>query len=195
MNEKYTELKQAYPEYISLDQLYRICRISKRSALYLVQHEIIPVINTGKQTWRYKIAIDDVIIYLNRRDIYGSMIPPGAASSRPQNRASNRKSFAAFVLPGHEHEVADYFNYLYADYGEILTTADLIDMTGLEKSTVLKLLRAGHIKSVMVRPKYLVPKQYLLEFVVTRQFLEARTKSEYFIKILGGFEIWKTAKS
>ena len=25
-------------EYISLDQLYRICKISKRSALYLIQH-------------------------------------------------------------------------------------------------------------------------------------------------------------
>jgi excisionase family DNA binding protein len=168
MEAKYEHLKSEYPEHISLDQLYRVCRISKRSALYLVKHEIIPVIDTGKQTWRYKIAIDDVIAYLHQRDKYGSMIPPGATSSRPPNRMGSRKSFAQIVSQGREWEVAEYFNYVYADCGDVLTREDIEEMTGLEKSTVLKMLKAGHIKSVMVRPKYLIPKQYLLEFVVTR---------------------------
>jgi len=62
--EKYEELKVQYPEYISLDELSRICKIAKRSALYLVEHKIIPVIDTGKKTWRYKISLDAVIRYL-----------------------------------------------------------------------------------------------------------------------------------
>ena len=193
--EKYQELRSEYPEYISLDQLYRICKIAKRSALYLIQHGIIPVIDTGRQTWRYKIAIDDVIVYLNHRDKYGSMIPPGAASSRNKQPPGSRKSFAQIVYPGQEQEVAEYFNYIYADYDDVLTTDDIADMTGLNRNTIVKMLKDGHIKSVTDRPKYLIPKKYLLEFVVTRKFLEARTQSEYFKKILGGFEIWKTAKS
>jgi len=197
--QNYQELKTQYPKHISLDQLYRICKIAKRSALYLIQHGEIPVIDTGKQTWRYKIAINDVITYLNRRDKWGSMIPPGAVSSRQKDRingkVSTRKSFSQMVTPGKEREVADYFKFIYADCADVLTTIDIAEMTGLNKSTITKFLQAGYIKALMVNPKYFVPKQYLLEFVVTRRFLEAKSNSELFKKILGGFEIWKTAKS
>jgi excisionase family DNA binding protein len=197
--ENYKELKNHYPQLLSLDHLYKICRISKKSARYLVQHGIIPAIDTGKQTWRYKINLDDVIIYLNHRDKWGSMIPPGAVSSRNKNRKntvlSNRKSFSQLITAGREHEIVEYFNFIYADYDDILTIYDLTEMTGLNKNTIQKLCRNGHIKAVETRPKYLVPKQYLLEFVVTRRFIEAKTDSELFKKILGGFEIWKTAKS
>ena len=194
---KYQELKEQYPEYISLDELSKVCRISKKSARYLVENGIIPAIDTGKKTWRYKIAIDDVIAYLNRREKFGSMIPRGAVNSRKNytRKAGARKSFAQMVQPGQEHEIAEYFSYIYADYGEVLTTADVAEMTGLNKSTVLNLLKAGHIKSLANSPKYLIPKEYLLEFVATQRFIRSQTDSELFKKILGGYEIWKSAKS
>ena len=197
--EQYQELKEQYPEYISLDQLYRICRIAKRSAHYLVEHGIIPAIDTGKQTWRYQIAIDDVITYLKHREKFGSMIPPGAVTSRYGKRknitAGNRKSFSELVTQGQEQEIAEYFKFIYGDCADVLTTNDIADMTGLDRSTILKLAKSGQIKSLMDKPKYFIPKQYLLEFVVTQRFLEAKSNSELFKKILGGFKIWKTAKS
>ena len=58
---KYESLREKYPEFISLDQLHKVCGIAKRSAKYLVDNGIIPYQDTGRQTWRYKIAIDDVI--------------------------------------------------------------------------------------------------------------------------------------
>ena len=193
--QNYTELKNKYPDFLSLDELSRVCRIAKRTARYLVEHRIIPATDTGKQTWRYQISIDDVIIYLCRREKVGSMIPPGAVTSRYKKRKniteSKRKSFSELVTQGKEKEVAEYFNFIYADCNEILTTNEIADMTGLNRGTVLKLAQSGHIKSLTDRPKYLIPKQYLLEFVVTRRFLEAKTNSELFKKILGGFEIWK----
>jgi len=195
---KYESLREQYPEYISLDQLHRVCGIAKRSAKYLVEQGIIPSQDTGKQTWRYRIALDDVIAYLRRREQVGSMIPCGSATSRKPKETrmiSTRKCFAQMVTPGQESEIAEYFDYIYADCGELLSTLDIVEMTGLEKSTVLKLLKTGAVKSIMARPKYLVPKQYLLEFVVTPRFIEYRTNSDYFKKILGGFEIWKNAKS
>ena len=195
---KYESLREAYPEFISLDQLYKICGVSKISATYLVENGIIPAIDTGKQTWRYKIALDDAITYLRRREQVGSMIPRGVATSRKpkhERMKSTRKCFAQMVTPGQEAAIAEYFDFIFADYDEILTTLDIIEMTGLEKSTVLKLLKAGVIKSIMTYPKYLIPKPYLLEFVITPRFIEYRTNSEHFRKILGGFEIWKNAKS
>jgi hypothetical protein len=195
----YTALKSRYPDLLSLDELSRVCRIAKRTARYLVEHGIIPAIDTGKRTWRYQIKIDDVITYLVQRDKYGSMIPPGALSSRSKNRkkasTTTRKSFSQIITEGQEWEIAEYFNFIYSDCADILTTNDIAEMTGLYRGTILNLAKAGHIKSIESIPKYLVPKQYLLEFVVTRRFIESKTDSELFNKILGGFEIWKTAKS
>ena len=195
----YTVLKKQYPDFLSLDELSRVCKISKKSARYLVEHGIIPAIDTGKKTWRYQISIDDVITYLEHRDKWGSMIPPGTVTSRYKDRknisTTTRKSFSQMVVQGQEWEIAEYFNYIYADCADILTTNDIAEMTGLYRGTILDLAKAGHIKSIASCPKYLIPKQYLLEFVVTRRFVEAKTNSELFKKILGGFEIWKKAKS
>ena len=195
---QYKELKKQYGDFLSLDELSRACKIAKRSARYLVENGIIPAIDTGKRTWRYKIAIGDVIDYLNRREKMGSMIPPGAVTSRSEKRkphkVSTRKSYAHLVMKGQESEIAEYFSHIYSDYDDVLTTPHIVEMTGLEKSTVLKLLQAGKIKSIESHPKYLIPKQFLLEFVVSRHFIEVRTDSEIFKKILGGFEIWINAK-
>ena len=90
---KYEELKKIYPEYISLQQFYQICKIAKRSAAYLLQHQIVPCIDNGKGTWRYKIKIDDVIIYLRTRDKKGSMIPRGALTTK------KKKTNRPFLLP------------------------------------------------------------------------------------------------
>lgn len=194
---KYENLKNRYPDFVSMDEFSRICKIAKRSARYLVENKIIPSIDTGRKTWRYKIAIDDVITYLRKREQVGSMIPPGAVTNRKENRErkkSNRKSFSQLVVPGQEHEVAEYFKYIYADYDGLLTAVDMAEMTGLHKNTIQKLIKAGYIKAIMTSPKYLVPKQYLLDFVVTRKFIETQTDSEQLKKIIGGFEIWKNAK-
>ena len=191
---KFEILREEYPEFISLDQLHKVCRIAKRSAKYLLDHGIIPYQDMGGRTWKYKIALDDVITYLYRREEVGSMIPRGVATSRNKRTMSTRKCFAKMVTPGQETYIAEYFNFIFAEYDDILTALDLVEMTGLEKSTVLKLLKSGAIKSLMTYPKYLIPKQYLLEFVVTPRFIEYRTNSEHFVKILGGFEIWKNAR-
>ena len=195
---KYERLREQYPEYVSLDQLAKICRIAKRSAKYLVDHGIIPYQDTGKQTWKYRIAIDDVITYLHRREQVGSMIPRRATVSKESSTGrvqSTRICFSQLVEPGQESEIVEYFNFIYDDCGDVLTTVEIAEMTGLDKSTVAKLLKTGVIKYFQKDPKYLVLKKHLMQFVVTRRFIEYRTNSEHFKKIVGGFEIWKNAKS
>lgn len=172
---KYESLKEQYPEYVSLDQFFRICRIAKRSALYLIQHDIVPAIDTGKRTWRYKIAIDDVITYLRRREQLGSMIPAGAVSSRPKsNSAKSRKSFSDFIRPGMEGRVAEYFAFVYAEYPDVLTVQDIVEMTGISSRTVMKWIRSGEIETLRVGVRYIVPKECLLTFMTTPRFFMPR---------------------
>jgi hypothetical protein len=192
---KYEALKDEYPETISLDQLRRICRVSKRSALYLIQNGIISYTETGKKTWRYKIALDDVITYLCRREQIGSMIPVGSVSSRCRRLDNSRKAFAEYVSRGNEHQIAEYFKYIYSDYPDVLTQADIAEMTGVSKKTIHRYTMIGAIKTLGSGRKTIIPKSSLLDFVVSPRFIDCKSNSEILTRILGGFELWKAAKS
>ena len=189
---KYERLKIQYPEYISLEQLYVICKISKRSARYLVENNIMPAIDTGRKTWRYKISIDDVIAYLSQRKKLGSRIPAGAVSSRTTKITKRRRSFSQVVAPGQEKMVVEYFAHIYADYPDVLSTRDMAAMTGLNQKSLRRYVEAGHIKALVRSPRYIIPKMYFWEFIASRRFINTWSNSEDFIKILEGFEEWKT---
>ena len=158
MGTNYKTLRNRYPDFLSLDELRRICKIAPKSARYLVEHGIIPAIDTGKQTWRYKISIEDVIAYLRQREKSGSMIPTGAVTNKHTTRkrtgARSRRSFSQIVKPEQRRELVEYFKYIFEGHDEILTTGDIAAMTGLDRSTVLKLVKSGHIKSIENRSKY-----------------------------------------
>ena len=64
----YSFLLSKYPEFVTKDQFYRICHISKNTALYYIKNGFIPCIDSGKKTRRYKIAIKDIIFFLEDRD-------------------------------------------------------------------------------------------------------------------------------
>lgn len=64
------EILQQYPEYITKDQMYRICHISKKTCLFLLESGLVPNIDSGKKTRRFKIKTVDVIQYLKDRDDY-----------------------------------------------------------------------------------------------------------------------------
>ena len=188
---KYDELRRIYPEYVSLDQVHRICKVAKRTAKYLVENGIIPAIDTGQKSWRYKIAMEDVIDYLQKREQVGSMVPAGMVSSRKNKKESDKKSFSEVVERESNTDIVMYFKSIYRDYDDVLTAVDIAEITGIEKNSVMKLLRAGTIRSIMTYPKYIVPKPYLLEFVATQRFMRYRTSSKRFLEVLEGFEEWK----
>ena len=64
----YCHLRKEFPETISMDQLYRICHISKRKAHWLLEHGIIPCRDSGKHTRRFSIRLEEVIRFLELRD-------------------------------------------------------------------------------------------------------------------------------
>jgi len=186
---KYENLRTKYNKHISLEQLRVICKIAKRSARYLVENDIIPAVDTGRKTWRYQIAIDDVIEYLRRRDCEGSLIPAGATSFRdPSDR---KRSYSQVVSRGQEREVAKYFAKVYSDYPDVLTTNDMAAMTGMNKKSFIRILKDGHITVLASEPRYIVPKVYFWDFVVSRRFIDAWSNSDEFIRILESFEAWR----
>ena len=101
----YGSLRESYPATISMDQLYRICHISKRKARWLLEQEIIPCVDSGKKTRRFSIQLEDVITFLERRDtgLLEDAIPRGAFSggSRPvcpARRALDEARLCSYLL-------------------------------------------------------------------------------------------------
>ena len=71
ITEKYCrEVLTEYPEYITKEQMYRICHISKKTCLFLLESGLVPSVDSGKKTRRFKIKTADVIQYLRERDDY-----------------------------------------------------------------------------------------------------------------------------
>ena len=64
MKINYSNLREEYPAIITLEQLYRICHISKRKGRWLLENGVIPCQDSGKRTRRFRIKIEDVITYL-----------------------------------------------------------------------------------------------------------------------------------
>lgn len=193
---KYESLKELYPEYISLDKMRIICRISKRSASYLIQNKIIPSTDTGKQTWRYQIALDDVITYLRRREQLGSMIPRGQTTSYRKRLTRQRVKHSSSLLNADSKLAKGYFSGIYADYPDVLTTADIKEMTGLSGETIRRLIQSGDLESMLIaKSKRVVLKESLMQLVITHRFIKCKCHSDTFTKLLRGFDLWKDAKS
>ena len=68
MENDYSDLLREYPEIISADQLYRICKISKRKAKWLLDNGIIPCHDTGK------------VRQMKRSKVYFNLAPIGQYS-------------------------------------------------------------------------------------------------------------------
>ena len=62
------KILEEYPNGMTKDQFYRVARINKQHAKYLLDSGLVPCTNTGKKTRKYHIATHDVITYLCDRE-------------------------------------------------------------------------------------------------------------------------------
>ncbi|MDR1247600.1 MAG: helix-turn-helix domain-containing protein, partial [Clostridiales Family XIII bacterium] len=121
-------------------------------------------------------------------------IPHGAVSSKPQ-RKDPKTSYAQAILHGQEDEVQRYFEYIFAEFPDVLTMYDAAEMTGLAISTIQRLIKNGMIRSMRVDRRPMIPKAYMLDFVTGSKFLGIKSNSRDFHRVLRGFSVWKTQKS
>ena len=174
MSTRYSYLRDEYPSVITLDQLYRICHISKRKAKWLLENHIIPCQDSGKKTRRFKIQLEDLISYLDACE-KGNLVvrfPKGLFSSHCISiPASQKKSFLRCLSqPEAQKEVYRYFEKKFSSFPEALTTALVAQMTGYGRNAVNHWIQAGHLK-LYSRGERIIPKAYLLEFCCSRYYI------------------------
>ncbi|WP_411677821.1 helix-turn-helix domain-containing protein [Caproicibacter sp.] len=165
MANDYAHLLDEYPEVISQDQLYRICRISKRKATWLLENGYIPCEDTGKKTRRFKIRITDVIEYLIRLEYSPESLltPLGIFSSGIKYKPKHK-----MVEPIDSDEFMKMLKKRWRSSPDALTVDDAVKLTGYCKTTVSEWIAKKKLFGVWYYNKYLIPKDYLIEYMATK---------------------------
>ena len=169
----YGYLRERCPDMISMDQLYRICHISKRKALWLLEHGVIPCEDSGKQTRRFRIQLEDVITFLERRDTgeLDGVLPAGCFSS---GRHSNRE--ARMYLDC--HELRDLILDRWVDEPDMLTVKQAAALCGYSINAINRWMKKGVVEGVNYYGTNLFSKESLAEHLASHAGQEISVKSD-----------------
>lgn len=168
----FDELRQLYPETITMEQFYRIAHISKRKANWLLTNGVIPCEDSGKQTRRFKIKLDDVIEYLQKVQggtlnvsIPNGIFASGASSKPPQEYLDCDELKEQFL--------ADWY-----DAPDMLTIKQASEISGYVGTSILRWINRKQVKGVLYHERYLVSKESLADFLSSKDGQDIVQKSE-----------------
>ena len=164
-NEDIKQRLQGYPSYISKEQLCKICHISKRTALRLLEDGSMPCKSNGKQTRKYQIALADVEAFLLKRQAR-IKINPREARNVYRPMSAEMKS----LLP---HVVTDWLE----PYPDVLSVDEVVQITGYGSSSVVKWCKKEDLQHYCIGRKFFVPKTWLQEFMLSERFWGIHVKS------------------
>ena len=145
--EKIEEILTPYPDPMSRNDFRIVCHIGTRTSLYLLQSGLVPCKNNGKKTRCPKHK------------------KPAASLERKLNYTGEERLLAK-----------EWYEQQLANYPDVLTVAQVCEVTGYQRHTILKWCSKGLLKTILQTPKYMIPKVWLLEFVTSDFFNEISRK-------------------
>lgn len=180
----YEYLREQYPEIISKDQLYRICHISKRKARWLLENGIIPCEDSGRQTRRFHIRLEDVITFLEQRDagLLQKEIPVGIFSSGVHSYAQPRQTLDSGAL-------CAFLLERWADVPDMLTVQQAASLCGYGPATINNWIGKGRMTAVPCRGRNLIPKESLADRLASREVQLSSNRPEFYIELLKEFQV------
>lgn len=163
----FSYLRDLYPPVITLDQLYRICHLSKRKAKWLLESRIIPCQDSGKMTRRFKIQLDDVISYLEDTASGKKVVhfPVGLFSSQTVSRktAKHQKVVCCLEQSDFQQVLRQQYEKKFRTFPDSLSTMDVAKMTGFGPTAVNNWIANGKLK-IYSRGGRFIPKAYVIDF-------------------------------
>ena len=178
ITEKYcSEVLAQYPEYITKDQMYRICHISKKTCLFLLESGLVPNIDSGKKTRRFKIKTEDVIDYLKSRDDYPELYKASDGYYIGNGGKQKAPSFDEVFTKEDLERMRQYYENRLRKYPDVMTVEQVAQFTGYCKNSVGRWCSKQQVKCFFIRQRFYIPKEYLLDFLVSRYFIGIAVKS------------------
>ncbi len=151
-----------YGEFITQMDVCKELHMSKRRVAYLLQNGYIPCEIRDSATWKYTIRTKDVADFI--KSGISPNIPPEVLRKKPKIEVTNLK-FDKKVLE-------ELFAERMRKYPDALTYDDIAKITGRARKCVYKWVLDGRIKAVPLNERVnIVPKQWLLDYMLTDDFI------------------------
>lgn len=173
------------PETLSKEQFYKLCHISKTTALHLLRNGIVPCVNSGMKTRCYKIRKADVQEYLSKRAIF-----PEAYSAPTGWYCNNKKTNTKQVPPKILEDMVAFYADKLQRYSDVLSVKQVMKFSGYKSSTVVRWCKLNYLKAYSLEKLY-IPKAYLIEFLNSIHFRAINQKSDAHISLLFEFLEWR----
>ena len=171
------------PEVMNKEQFFRICHISKSTALHLLKSGKVPCEWSGKKTRCYKIRKEDVKAYLEERAIFPELYsaPKGWYGTHYVARLS--KELPEDTL----RQMHGYYEKLLRKYPDVVTVKDVVTLTGYTLTTVHNWCSRESLKAFQKGLKFCIPKIFLVDFFCSLTFRSITRKSLWHIQTLNDF--------
>ena len=157
--EEFMEIKRKYPKTMSKDQFYRIARISKATALFLLKNGLVPCVDSGKKTRRYTIKTDDVIEYLKDREAHPDSYKAirGWYSGTAGKKDPLKGSVSPELSPDQQRLFIQYLSRLMKSFDDLMTVKQLAGFTGYNATTVINWCNKS-LKHFNIAGRFMIPK-------------------------------------
>lgn len=143
----YSELLQQFPEYMTKNQMYKVCHISKKTCLFLLENGLVPCIDSGKKTRRFKIETNAVIHYLEDRDLRPELYRPPEGFYKKKQSELNRALTEDDLLI-----MRQFYEAALKRYPDVLTTKQISEFTGYGESSVVRWCGKQQLRSFYILP-------------------------------------------
>lgn len=167
----YEKLREEYPEVITMEQFRKIAHVAKRTAKWILDNGVIPCEDSGKKTRRYKIRLNDVIAFLEKRErgAFVNVIPKGQFSNIYQKRIMHE-----YI---NSEEMGRYLAKEWDTLPEALAVKEVQNITGYCSGSILRWIEQEKLQAVLYRNSYLVMKSSVVEFLSSMDGQSIQQKS------------------
>jgi len=168
----YAPIMEQYPEYVTQEQMCEICGISKKTAYKLERCGKIPYsVEIDHLIHTHRIKLMDVLTYLFERECR-------------QEADSN------YIL-----SMREFYERQFAGYPDVVKMSDIEKMTGFSKTGITQWINRKELKPLMnkkglMKKGFYVPKEYLINFLVSPTYRRIKNKSQKQKNDIAAFERW-----
>ena len=161
MNDRYDYewVLDEYPEYITKEQLYKICKVSKKTAQKYLESGLIPSVCTGKKTRKYSIKITDVVDFLYFRDENPLLCKMKIGAERMSGRCHSEPTIRLLEIP------------------------QVMEITGYKHQTILNWCNKDKVEHFLIRMRCMIPKTSLMEYLAADGFHAINAESKAYILV------------
>ena len=142
-------------DFVSKEEFYKLCRISKKTAYNLIKSGRIKAIKRNCASRHcYEIPISEI---------------------------QRLESLRRYINKLREEEIGktrDYYSEKLKKYPDVITSEDVQAITGYVKETVRRWIQSGKLVAIVYKSKYVIVKNDFLDFVTSPSYVGITRKSQ-----------------